>query len=144
MPVANPAAGLVIGYHYLWKREADLGREEGVKPRPVMVLATGAVGTNQKVWVVPFTTQTPELASDAVAIPQAVLRMLGLGDGPSWVMVTELNVFEWPGPDLAKLGSGDDADFVLGRVPPRLYDRVKTRLLEVQAAGALGSVGRSG
>lgn len=134
----------MIGYHYLWKREADLGREEGAKPRPVMVLATQAVSGGQKVWVVPFTTKAPGQASDAVAIPSAVLRMLGLRDGPSWVMVSELNVFGWPGPDLAKLGHGADADFVLGRVPPKLYERIKSRLLEVQAVGALGSVGRSG
>ncbi|WP_417496531.1 growth inhibitor PemK [Maricaulis sp.] len=141
MPIANPAAGLVIGYHYLWKREADQGLEEGAKPRPVMVLATQASSTIVKVWVVPFTTQQPHDPGEAVAIPSAVLRMLGLGDGSSWAIASELNLFEWPGPDIAKLSA--EADFALGRVPPALFIRIRQRVLAVHADGKLASVGRT-
>jgi hypothetical protein len=36
----EPQPGLVIRFSYLWKREADAGREEGVKDRPrAIVLA---------------------------------------------------------------------------------------------------------
>lgn len=34
----TPRPGLVIRFSYLWKREADAGREEGVKDRPCAVV----------------------------------------------------------------------------------------------------------
>jgi len=34
----TPRPGLVIRYSYLWAREHDQGREEGVKDRPCAVL----------------------------------------------------------------------------------------------------------
>ena len=33
-----PQPGLVVRFSYLWKREADAGREEGVKDRPCAVV----------------------------------------------------------------------------------------------------------
>ena len=33
-----PRPGLVVRFSYLWKREADAGREEGMKDRPCAVV----------------------------------------------------------------------------------------------------------
>ena len=40
MALPTPRPGLVIRYAYLWRDEADQGREEGVKDRPCVVVLT--------------------------------------------------------------------------------------------------------
>ncbi len=56
MSFPKPEPGLVIRYSYLWAREHDEGREEGVKDRPcAIVLATTDQEGETQVVVVPVT-----------------------------------------------------------------------------------------
>lgn len=52
----DPEPGLVIRYAYLWRREAAMGREEGVKDRPCAIVAAVREETDGlRVYVLPIT-----------------------------------------------------------------------------------------
>jgi hypothetical protein len=100
-PVPQP--GLVVRYSYLWESEAREGREEGVKDRPcAIILATHDDEGEQRVQVLPVTHAPPADTSTAVELPPTVKVRLGLDRERSWVVVTELNEFIWPGRTCAR------------------------------------------
>jgi hypothetical protein len=95
----EPRPGLVIRYSYLWEREAREGREEGAKDRPcAIVLVVLREGEHPIVRVLPVTHSPPADPADALEIPQATKRRLGLDAERSWVVLTEANDLIWPGP----------------------------------------------
>ena len=97
----EPQPGLVIRYAYLWRREAEAGRDEGVKDRPcAIVVAVKTDADETMVYVLPITHTAPRLAEDGLELPAATKTRLGLDASRSWIMLTEANVFAWPGPDL--------------------------------------------
>ena len=56
----EPRPGLVIGYAFLWREEAERGIEEGRKDRPcVIVLAVREIGLQTHVTVAPITHAAP-------------------------------------------------------------------------------------
>jgi hypothetical protein len=68
--VPEPYAGLVIRYAYLWKREFDAGRDEGMKDRPCAIVMTLIDEDGDKdVLVLPITHSPPANAADAIEIP---------------------------------------------------------------------------
>ena len=106
MPLPAPELGLVISYAYLWSSEADEGQEEGLKDRPcALVLSAQDDGGDTVVAVVPVTHSPPRRPEEAVEIPPAVKRRLGLDEARSWIVVSEINRFVWPGPDLRPVSS---------------------------------------
>ncbi len=126
-----PAPGLVIGYAYLWARERDEGRDEAVKDRPAAVLlATRDEEGDLKVIVLPITHARPADPETAVDIPAATKRRLRLDDDQSWIVVTECNVFAWPGPDLRFADGGEPGSVAYGYLPARLFEIVRTRFIE--------------
>jgi hypothetical protein len=131
--IPTPEAGLVIGYAYLWHHEHKAGLEEGRKDRPgVIILAVEREMTGATVVIVlPITHTPPAAAGDAVEIPAAVKRHLGLDDQRSWVVVTEGNEFAWPGYDIRKAPNTDRYDY--GLLPPRFFRQVIDAFVAVQA-----------
>ena len=105
MTLPKPENGLVVRYSYLWLREHQEGREEGVKARPcaIILAALDQEGKTQVV-VVPVTHSLPNDVDGALELPQAVKRHLGLDAERSWVVLSESNLFDWPGPDLRRVG----------------------------------------
>ena len=86
MPLPFPEPGLVVSYSYLWDAEHSRGLEEGVKDRPcVVILLTERADTRSVVTVVPV-THAPSADDDAVELPPATKRRLGLDDARSWVV----------------------------------------------------------
>jgi hypothetical protein len=73
-----------------------------------------------------------------VEIPAKVRRAIGLDDAPSWVIVSEHNIDEWPNGGLAPV-PGRPGVFSYGFIPPGLFAQVKARFLE--AAGQARSPG---
>jgi hypothetical protein len=124
-----PQPGEVIRYGYLWTHERDVGREAPGKDRPAAVVLTATDRDGRPtVYVVPITSRAPPSASDAIAVPVAVRRRLGLDDEPCWIVVSELNRFVWPGPDLRPVpppGQG----FSYGLLPDRLFRAVRDAVL---------------
>jgi hypothetical protein len=128
----------VLSYVYLWAREAEAGRDEGSKERPVVVvLATRQQPQGVEVLVVPVTTQAPRAGTVAVEIPERVRAHLGLGESRSWIIADELNRFTWPGPDIRPVrGAGELSPFH-GKIPGRLYEQLRAKLAEVATTGRL-------
>jgi hypothetical protein len=128
LPAPHP--GLVIRYAYLWKREYEAGREEGSKDRPcaIIMAVTDDEGESQ-VLVLPITHTPPYDAADAVEIPLVTKQRLGLDGERSWIVITEVNEFVWPGPDLRPVPGGDGS-VAYGVLPPRLFEVVRDRFLD--------------
>jgi hypothetical protein len=130
-----PEPGLVVRYSYLWLREHRQGREEGTKDRPcAVVLAVQDRHAAAQVLVVPVTHSLPENPEVALELPAAIKRHLGLDTERSWIILSESNVFEWPGPDLRRVGDRDDSSVAYGLLPPRFFVELRRRFLVLETA----------
>jgi hypothetical protein len=78
--------------------------------------------------VLPITHNPPSNPDDAVEIPPATKRRLGLDGERSWIVLTESNRFIWPGPDIRPIDS-DTGYF--GPIPPALFAEVKRRFIDI-------------
>ena len=132
----TPEPADVISYSYLWAREAAAGEESGRKDRPVVVVvATLARGDGTLLFVAPVTHTAPGHDTDAIEIPLNVKKQLGLDSQRSWIVLTELNRFLWPGPDV-RLAPGNEDPFY-DALPDWLFLRVKDRILAHAGASRL-------
>jgi hypothetical protein len=119
LALPDPHPGLVICYSYLWATEHGSGWEEGLKDRPcVIVVARQVVAEKMLVTVVPITHAPPVEPQEAVEIPPPIKARLGLDDLASWVILSEVNDFVWPGPDLRHVAGSLPPRFHYGVVPP--------------------------
>ncbi len=144
MTLPKPEPGLVIRYSYLWAREHREGREEGRKDRPcAIVMAARATDGETKVLVVPVTHSAPTEAASALELPQAVKKHLGLDTERSWVVLSESNLFDWPGPDLRRVGDRDDSSVAYGFLPPKLFNELRRRFIELEMAARSRRVQRT-
>ena len=81
--------------------------------------------------VLPVTHSPPSDPQDAVEIPAATKRRLGLDDERSWIVLTESNRFVWPGPDVRSI---DRESGYYGALPPALFGEIKRRFVELARA----------
>ena len=141
MTLPDPDIGLVIHFNYLWRREHEQGRDNARYPRPcaIVVARRQVSGGPTMVVVVPITHAAPTADTVAIEIPQTVKRHLGLDDQRSWIIADEVNEFAWPGYDLQP-GTGGKVAY--GYLPDRLFQRVRSALMESIRAGRLGRVSR--
>lgn len=139
--IPEPRPGLVIHFNYLWRREQAAGQENARKARPcaIVVALKWSPEGSTVVAVCAVTHQQPLPSTDAVEIPLAVKRHLGLDDARSWIVTDEINEFEWPGFDLQPNARGE---FAYGYLPPKLHDIVRQRLLANIHKGAVDRVRR--
>lgn len=130
-----PEVGLVVSFAYLWSYEQQSGSTEGAKNRPcVIVTAVEEVEGQAVVTVSPITHSQPEDASSGIEIPSRVKSHLGLDGERSWVILTEVNRFTWPGYDLRPIAAGDSrVDY--GFLPPALFDQIKAGILTTIRSG---------
>ena len=139
--IPDPTPGLVISYFHLWRQEAAKGRDEGSKKRPcVVVLATRSdEGSDKTALVAPITHSPPDDPSAAVEIPPGTRHRLGLDEDRSWIIVSELNRFEWPGPDLHPVAPGR---WTHGHLPAGVFRTVRNRLVELASQRRLARIQR--
>lgn len=144
MPLPAPEPGLVIPYGYLWRHEHRKGMEEGRKVRPaVIVLAVQHPGRAVKrVTVAPITHSPPSANDRAIEVPARVKQALRLDDDRSWIVLDEVNLFDWPGYDIRPVPGTVDR-FAYGFLPPKLYDAVIGGILRLAAARKLAEIGRN-
>ena len=140
----TPQPGLVIRYSYLWKREADAGREEGTKDRPcAVVVAIEDRAGHPRVIVLPITHSKPRPPAEGIELPHPTKLRLGLDEARSWVIVSEANDFAWPGPDLRFSPGQGPESAVYGFLPPVVFRAVRDRFLaRIRGSGA-GLIHRS-
>ena len=135
---------MVIRYAYLWADEHAAGRDEGVKDRPVAVVVTVQSGDDQmKVAVVPVTHTPPKNAESAVEIPASIKQRIGLDYAPSWIVLDEMNVFQWPGPDLRPVHTGTADTPLYGVLPAGFVRTLRDRLTSHIRAHRLRQIPRS-
>jgi len=141
MSFPEPKPGLVIRYDYLWSREAAAGRDQG-KDRPAcLVAASDSTTTPRFVVILPITHAAPVGDTVGIEIPPKVRRAIGLDDAPTWVIVSEHNVDEWPNGGLAPI-PGRPGIFSYGFVPPGLFAQIKAKFLELSEQGRAARVRR--
>ena len=117
-----PEVGDVLSFWYLWRREHEAGEESGRKARPCVVVVAVARGPKvTRIAVAPITHMPPMSDQIAVELPSIVKGHLRLDSQASWVVCSELNEFNWPGYDLAKLAGR----LLVGRLPHRVLQRVR-------------------
>jgi hypothetical protein len=75
-----------------------------------------------------------------VEIPQATKQRLGLDAERSWIITTELNRFNWPGPDLRPTAAGD---YIYGYLPEKLLRLVLEGVKKNARAGLLKTIPRT-
>ena len=144
MSLPRPEPGLVIRYSYLWSREHREGREEGTKDRPCAIILTARDDAGDiRVLVVPVTHSPPDNSDAVIELPQGVKQHLGLDSERSWVILSESNLFDWPGPDLRHVGEQDDNSVAYGFLPPRLFAELRRRFLTLEATARSRRVRRT-
>jgi hypothetical protein len=72
-----------------------------------------------------------------------VTRRLGLDEERSWIVVTEANLFNWPGPDLRFIPGKGPESVAYGFLPPSLFRSVRDRFLEHARRRRMGLVSRT-
>ncbi len=131
MSFPAPELGLVISYAYLWRHEHEAGLEEGRKNRPcVIVLSVEKDGDATIVTVAPITHSEPTGVTVGLEIPPRVKQHLGLDHEKSWVILSEVNQFVWPGYDLRPI-PGSKSKFDYGFLPPNLFEKIKAGILNL-------------
>jgi PemK-like, MazF-like toxin of type II toxin-antitoxin system len=141
MDIPVPRPGLVIRYSYLWADEHDAGREEGAKDRPAAVVVAHTDRNGQLVAIVlPVTHSAPKDPTDAIEIPPDTKRRLGLDGERSWIVLTEMNVFPWPGPDVRPVPGKGTSSIAYGQLPFNFFQAVRSRLTTQQTSGSLRRV----
>ena len=143
MPLPKPEPGLVISYAYLWARRAEQGHEEAEKSRPcAIVLSTLDVNGSITVMALPITHSAPIPGNEGIEVPPATRKRLGLDEAPCWVMISELNRFIWPGPDLRPIPGSIDT-FAYGLLPPRFFRTVRDALIRRSKQGQVKATTQS-
>lgn len=141
MTIPEPKPGLVVRYDYLWTRESAQGREQG-KDRPAcLVAASDSAVRPRYVVLLPITHTPPSGETVGIEIPAAVKQAIGLDDAPSWVVVSEHNVDEWPNGGLSPV-PGTTGAFAYGFLPPGLFARIKAGFLDLARQKKTGAVRR--
>lgn len=135
MSLPRPEPGLVIRYSYLWRQEHNEGREEGSKDRPcAIVLLVQTAADEEEVVVVPVTHSPPQDGAVALELPSTIKRHLGLDTERSWIVLSESNMFHWPGPDLRRLGDQANSSVAYGFLPPRFFAELRRRFIALENA----------
>ncbi|MGK9166148.1 hypothetical protein KXR53_07625 [Inquilinus limosus] len=141
MSFPEPRPGLVVRYDYLWPHEAERGQDQG-KDRPTCLVAASDSATRPRyVVLLPITHMPPSGDTIGIEIPAKVRQAIGLDDAPSWVIVSEHNIDEWPNGGLSPV-PGKAGVFAYGFVPPGLFARVKAAFLELARRKRSGAVRR--
>ena len=83
-------------------------------------------------------------AADGVELPAKTRRRVGLQDAPCWVVLTEVNRFAWPGPDLRPVETAAGPSWSYGLLPARLFERARDGIVARARARTLRAVPRPG
>jgi hypothetical protein len=104
---------------------------------------TKVMADSMLVTVAPVTHTPPSDPDTAVEIPPQIKARLGLDQLASWVIVSEVNDFIWPGPDLRHVAGSQPPRFDFGVLPPRFFRGVRDRLLGLSTTRRVRAVPRT-
>lgn len=130
MSLPEPKPGLIVRYDFLWSHEAGRGQDQG-KDRPAcLVAATDNAIRPRYVVLLPITHTPPSGDTVGIEIPLKVKLALGLDELPSWIILSEHTIDEWPNSGLSTI-PGNRGAFAYGFIPPGLFATVKTEFLRL-------------
>jgi PemK-like, MazF-like toxin of type II toxin-antitoxin system len=142
LPLPHP--GRVISYAYLWAREHDDGRETGIKDRPCVIVLDRQLREGVMIVTVAAVTHSaPSDPAEAIEVPAAIKSHLRLDSQRSWIVLTEVNSFVWPGPDLSVIPRSSPPRFDYGVLPPRFFRKVRDEMISLIKARRVQIVSRS-
>ena len=95
-----------------------------------LVAASDSLTKPRFVVLLPITHSPPDANTIGIEIPAKVKQALGLDELPSWIIVSEYNVDEWPNAGLSPL-PGRPGVFSYGFIPPGLFAQIKAKFLEL-------------
>ncbi|MCA9457360.1 MAG: hypothetical protein KC587_11905 [Nitrospira sp.] len=153
MKFPQPLPGLVVCFSYLWRGQKEEGWEEGIKDRPCAIVAAiqkkrtdekGEAKEQLQVSLIPITTSQPKNLAEAVEIPPATRKRLGLAeDKPCWAICSEINTTDWPGYDLRPVPGTKPPRFEYGFLPPTLLRDIQEKVSFVAQGKKLKVVSRN-
>ncbi len=122
-----------------------MGRRKARKTAPAPLLSPRRpMARGRGFLVAPITHAPPQNPVDALELPVKTKRRLGLDDAQSWIVLTEMNRFTWPGPDIRLIGDPGDRQWAYGFLPANLYRKMRDKIVRRIKAHALAQVHRSG
>jgi hypothetical protein len=101
----------------------------------VVVVSAEVRGDRTQLLVAPITHSEPVHSGDVLEIPANVKRQLGLDSARSWIVLTELNRFIWPGPDV-RIAPGQPSP-IYDAIPDWLFFDVRGGVVRHSGAGRL-------
>ncbi len=122
---------MVIRYAYLWADEHNSGREEGSKDRQAVILLAVSAGKQTEVLALPITHTPPSDPEDALELPPATKARLGPDGERSWVVLSEVNRFAWPGLDLRPVSVQKDT-CLYGFLPEGVFAAIRREFLKLR------------
>jgi hypothetical protein len=131
-----------VCYSYVWHAQHLKGLEEGVKDRPCLIIAARTSPGGPVARIMPITHDEPVDKSSAVEIPNETKKRMGMDSKRSWIICSEANQSEWPGPDLRPVRRGMNK-FDYGSLPPGLFAAVKEKNIDLIRSGRFLLVPRS-
>lgn len=105
-----------------------------------MILRNFSDHGEQIVTVLPIIHSAPRNLEEAIELPFKVKQHLGLDSDRSWVILSEVNRFVWPGPDLRPVPPAESGRFHFGHLPPRLFRTIREQFLSSARAQKLRTV----
>jgi hypothetical protein len=107
------------------------------------VLVSERSDDDRIVTVLPITHTPPQGPTLAVELPPTVKRRLRLDEERSWVVLSEANRFNWPGPDLRPVQTGNVGGIAYGQLPYNLFETIRTAFIAAIRARRLRLIPRS-
>jgi len=134
----KPAAGEVVRYPFLWKREQLAGETEGRKKRPVCIAVTVARSDGETmVFILPITTQPPLPARKFIEVPQIESQRVGLQTHVrKWIMLDEVNT------DIVERSYVWDDRKPIGTFSSAFTSKIQSSLIALAKSGAASVVDR--
>jgi hypothetical protein len=109
MALPKPRPGLVVGYDFLFREQADAGMENASKPHPaaIVLVVKHDVQTRVSLVAISHSPPSPSEAPYRLKLTPAECREMGLDAGNHWVNLRDINSFDWPGYDLVRSAPGE-------------------------------------
>lgn len=130
MTLPDPVPGLVVGYDFLFREQAESGMENASKPHPAAIVLVVENEGRTRTGLVAISHSAPsrENAAFYMKLRPDECREIGLDAGDHWINLRDINLFDWPGFDLMRSAPG--RSFVYGRMKRstfvRLVEAMKT------------------
>ncbi len=128
MAFPKPRPGLVIGYDFLFREQADAGRENASKPHPaaIILIALQDVQIRVSLVAISHAPPSPKDAAFRLKLTPAECREMGLDAHDHWINLRDINAFDWPGYDLVRSAPG--GTFVYGAMSKGTFVRLVAAL----------------